>query len=1016
MIRAKQRFEAAPSTEELPVCLFQLLIQCRWMRARDLFLSSQLTSQEVDKLLGEYGFQDTEQADQYLQRIAERVGFGERLAELGSSLLDSLSRAADPDAALLHLTTFFESTPNAPNLVSYLEESPSALHMLVQTLGASSFLAQVLFRNPEYFYWLQEEDGLRRTEGSDYFLAQAGEMIRPFDGKEDSLDALRRLRRREMLRIGSQDILRTARLEDTVRQISHLTDAILKTTFEILARETLPSHSPFAVLALGKLGGHELNFSSDVDLIYIYDHEQDRDQMLRFARDYTRSLSEHTPEGRLYRVDLRLRPMGQSGEIAYSLDACRHYYETWADTFDRLALIKCRWVAGDADLGNRFVELIQDFVYKRYLDTAAVEEIGWLKRRIDQELAAGRKERNIKYGLGGIREIEFFVQAFQLLSGGQQPAIRSANTLEALDLLVDNGLISVDDHKTLQQAYRFWRNLEHKLQLVYDLQTHVLPDDESELTRCARRMGYQDSEKDEAPRTALEVFLHDLEHQRQAAHQIFSSLFEAEKPVGLQEVVLNSQMDRQEAIAKIEAEGIGQAAEFYEGIVLLQQAPSFPHSPGRIRNLLANLVPLLVEHTSLTEHPRNLFARLDRFAESLGSRASLYSELVENREFRNRFLKILGSGEFLSETLIYSPELLDSVSKLPPPGISYNELERTVHRVVSAGRKADYGLRLFKRREEFKVGLYDLFHKSPLQSRRWLSELADLCVRWTAFSICDDSGELAQEDFSLLALGKLGGQELTYHSDLDLILVFDQQKTSTAQESFSELLRRVHDELELYTELGRSYKLDLRLRPEGKYGALAIPCQSLAEYFRTRAEPWERLAYVKLRALDGFSHGIDLNSLIWEKPFSTEEVIELNRIRMRKEVEIGAEQHSSRFDFKVGYGGLMDIQFVVQYLQIQHGVKETNTLQACHQLVAEGYLDEAAGDTLGQGQKFLFSLETMQRLLQERPSNTLSKEASPNDLLARFLDVESGKALLERYLSEREKIRAVYRQFFPADD
>ena len=334
---------------------------------------------------------------------------------------------------------------------------------------------------------------------------------------------------------------------------------------------------------------------------------------------------------------------------------------------------------------------------------------------------------------------------------------------------------------------------------------------------------------------------------------------------------------------------------------------------------------------------------------------------------------------------------------------------------MSAGRKPEYGLRLFKRREEFKVGLHDLFHDRPLQSRRWLSELADLCVRWTASTICRDSPELAQEDFSLLALGKLGGQELTYHSDLDLILVFDQQNTSTAQESFSELLRKVHDELELYTELGRSYKLDLRLRPEGKYGALAIPRQRLEEYFRTRAEPWERLAYVKLRALDGFSQGLDLDSLIGEKPFSAEEVKELNRIRMRKEVEIGAETNSSRYDFKVGRGGLMDIQFVVQYLQIQQGVKGANTLQACHQLVAEGYLDEVAGDILSQGQKFLFSLETIQRLLQERPSNTLSKEPASNHLLAHFLDVESGEALLERYLSERERIRAIYRQFFPAD-
>ncbi len=536
------------------------------------------------------------------------------------------------------------------------------------------------------------------------------------------------------------------------------------------------------------------------------------------------------------------------------------------------------------------------------------------------------------------------------------------------------------------------------------------------MTRCARRMGYQDIKKDDVIYPALEAFSHDFETHSQAVNQLFSSLFKSEEPVGLQEVVLNSQMDSRKAIAKIEKEGIDQAEEFYEGIALLRQTPSFPYSPRRTRNLLANLVPLLTKHTALMKHPRHLFANLDRFAESLGSRTNLYSEMIENKNFRNRLLQILSSSEFLSEILIRNPELLDSISNLPSPKISYTELKKTIELAMSTDKSSIHGLYLFKRREEFKVGLQDIFHHSPLQSRLWLSELADLSVQWTASSLCDNNPKLSTQDFSILALGKLGGKELTYHSDLDLILIFDQKKISATEKYLSKLLQEIQTNLELHTELGRCYKLDLRLRPEGKYGALAIPYQRLEQYFKTRIEPWERLAYVKSRVLEGFSQNIDLTSLIWEKPFSVEEIKTLNHIRMRQETEIGKEKNSNHYNFKVGRGGLADIQFIVQYLQIQNKIKGANTLYACSRLVDKGYLNKTAGTILSQWQKFLFSLETTQRLLQENSSNKISKNPSDNAMLADFLNIKSGETLLEQYLSTREQIRTIYRQFFQFDN
>ena len=243
----------------------------------------------------------------------------------------------------------------------------------------------------------------------------------------------------------AQDILDFCTPDQTARQVSHLADAVLERTFDLLAPSGLESKSDFSVLALGKLGGEELNFSSDVDLLYVRADGTDFGRTARFARDLTGALSTITAEGRLYRVDLRLRPMGRSGEIVYSLDAYRSYYQTWGDTPDRLALIKCRQVAGSAALGGKLVAIVQEeFVYKRYLDFAAIEEVRWLKRRAERQSEQGGSETwDVKLGRGGIREIEFFAQAFQLLYGGSQPGLRTPNTLDALDRLLDGGLISL---------------------------------------------------------------------------------------------------------------------------------------------------------------------------------------------------------------------------------------------------------------------------------------------------------------------------------------------------------------------------------------------------------------------------------------------------------------------------------------------------------------------------------------------------------------------------------------------
>ena len=981
------------------------------MHARDLILSPQLSAEQVRAFLTGYGFQHPDQSDRQLQQIADRVGDHRLLAGIAGPLLEQAGKTADPDAALLRLERLFERIPNPLGLLGFLQAQPQALEILIQILGTSAHLAQLLLRNPEYFYWLLEEDRLDYVEGRRYFQDHAKEAVLPFDSPELAIDALRRYQRRESLRIATQDIREGSNSATTALQLSYLAESLLKQLFLILAKELLPSPTGFAVLALGKLGGEELNFSSDIDLIYLRGDDTDAQLMARFARTFTQTLGAFTEEGRLYRVDLRLRPMGSAGEIIYSLEAYAAFTETWADTLDRLALLKTRYVAGDPQLGSRFLQSISDFVYKKYLDQGAVEEIRWLKRKIDREL--GRREtsnRDIKLGSGGIREIEFFVQTFQLLYGGSTPGIRTPQTLSALDRLLEHEFIEENDHQVLRKAYLFLRDLEHKLQLVEDLQTHELPSLDSELARCAHRLGFRTAPGEEDP---VERFRRHLEGHQQGVRRIFETLFEtASKRRGLEELVLNPVLSEDEGSAILKTHGIQDPLPILEGIQMLKGATAFPYSPSRLRNLLANLVPHLIVFGRVTPEPNLLFNRLDRFCSSLGSRASLYTELIENPTLRERLLTILSSSDFLSETLIRRPELLDAISTPVPSEADPGALSRLEEQAQIKGEALRDTLRLFKRREEFKLALGDLFEPGQNNSRFALSQLADVCVSHCFQELLKESPELRSERFALLALGKLGGQELTYHSDLDLLLVFESRQSTPLGEGFARLLKSLRHEMEAYTELGQAYRLDFRLRPEGGLSSLAVAFGSLEKYFEERVQPWERLAYVKLRPILSFGSPFPVESLIWKKPFSTSECSELGRIRLRKELEIGKEKVSGCHDFKVGRGGLMDIQFVVQYLQIQHQVRERGTLEAIQTLTQKGHLDQKNSTVLQSALQFLFAVEAMQRLLHERSTNTLSQEGVQSATLARLLGFKSASALLDQYQLVTDSTRQVYRRFF----
>lgn len=524
-----------------------------------LLLASGLTPAGAAELLAPYRLTDLKLADVNLQSMAGEPRTRQLLARVLGELLASLAQTADPDQGLTHWDRFLQAGLNRSQLLDYLNGTPRILHLLCTIFGNSPAMAQTLIRDPLLVYWLAEEQALTRRPSREMLAASLRMMLANVKAAELQLDALRRFRRRETLRIGVRDLLKLADVPETTAALTDLACVLIQAAYEIadagLNQEYgKPRHKDssgrlvetgFAVIAMGKLGGGELNFSSDVDLLYVYASENgatspagrtgqkessraisNEEYFERLGRDVTKALADVTPEGHVFRVDLRLRAEGTSGQLARSLDRYAQYYRTRGEQWERMALLKAWPVAGDRSVGEAFLSRISSFVYDGAEDrepAAIIGQVKAVKDMIDAKMAGrGQERRNVKLGRGGIREIEFIVQAAQILCGGKRPDLRDRSTMGALAKLARHRLLSSKDRQALERAYVFLRDVEHKLQMVHDLQTHALPESPDELARCAIRLGYSAADR----RAAGRKFLADHRRHTANVHRIFRSLFD----------------------------------------------------------------------------------------------------------------------------------------------------------------------------------------------------------------------------------------------------------------------------------------------------------------------------------------------------------------------------------------------------------------------------------------------------------------------------------------------------------
>ena len=998
------------------------------VQPRDIFLARDLSEAAAAQFLRASGFGDPEAADRHLQQLAEDLPTRLALGDLAESLFDHLGAAPDPDAALVGFCRYMATRTPKSSFIGYLLDDPRALEVLAVLLGSSPFLSEILIRSPEYFHWLQGELDRSPPDRIEY----KRELDRLWS--EDSTDtrrrdALNRFQRREMLRIAGRDLLGKDTLRSTTEQLSNLAVAVAHGALRVAMAE-LGDEDPlpgvFAVIGMGKLGGRELNYSSDIDLIYIYepaepDNGSAHDRFQKLGRRLTALLGEHTAEGYLYRVDLRLRPMGQRGGLVYSLAQCAQYYEGMGETFERFALIKARPVAGDAALGQRFVEMVRPFVYRRYLDHAAIEELARYKARADREHARHEAtERNVKVGRGGIREIELFTQVFQLIYGADAPDLRDGNTLSALATLDRRGFVDEAVRADLQSAYEFLRKVEHRLQIVQETQTHSLKDSDRELQLLARRIGLETT----ARLTA------ELDRHRGRVHDIYARLLERRSDdAGFQARqlfrLLAGEMSESDAIDHLHAGGIAVADDALRAIRALDDLPSHAHSRSTTRNLLANLLASILPDVASGVTSPTALMRLGTIVDRSGAAATLYRSLLESDDLRARLLAVLDAGDLFAERLARFPELLDSlvVPALGPDafGVAVRSAFGELASPDATLETSRDPLRRIKTIEEFKALVEWLSVGQLDRLTDKLSTIADVAVDTAAHrAAAERLPDAGDATWVVLALGKLGGRELTVHSDLDLVFVYQGDPGDAARfERHQRFIRTLHEFLEARTSFGSAYALDARLRPEGKKGALSVPLVAFRRYLDERAEIWERMAWTRSRVVAGDAALADeVRATVADFVYATwssEIPAYASHMRSRIERELSDEAQGDRLDFKRGRGGLVDIDFLVQTLQLREGPENdefrgVGTRQLLRAWPDTSFIDRGDADALRDAHLFLRALETAVRIEADASVSTISTSPADLDRIARRLSIDpaTGTALLDRYRATTGTVRTIF--------
>jgi glutamate-ammonia-ligase adenylyltransferase len=881
----------------------------------------------------------------------------------------------------------------------------------------SRFLGREITRNPSVLEYLVKSEFSNKQKPINELLREAREISANSPNHRQFLSNIREYKYRELSRIVLKDIKNSNIFVQTMEELSDLASAIVNSVLLFHAKDNEKILDDFVVIAMGKLGGKDLNLSSDIDLIYLFKSSESNESVFKFAENITKTLSSRSEEGFLYRVDLGLRPGGGKSPIAVSLEGSLEHYYYWGDTWERGALIKASPIAGNIELGNQFIGEIENFIYKRHLDFASIEDIKEMKSKLDSLHKTG----DVKLGKGGIREIEFFVNAFQLIHGGAIKELRSNSTLQTLEILKNSKLISDDIYKTLVPSYIFLRKTEHFIQLVDEKQTHALPSKSEDVDKLAKRMGFKNQNQFSKKYTEI----------TKAVSDIYNKLFlESSKKIEesgkefweLADFLTEGHISEEQVLGKLSELGFKDPKSAIVIIEILLN-PKKSGLTQRGRSLSKKIIPVLLKYVISSANPDSSLRNVERFTSSIGSRSSIYSVLLENPDICALLSKLFSTSAYLSGFLIKHPEYLDiltmrSVWKdYKTTEEMTSDLSEIIKNEPDFEHKLD-SLRRFKHVETLKLSMRYLNNELDTEYiGNYISMIAEAVLNVGLQIALKEmkSVKNKKSEIVVIGMGKLGGKEMGYNSDLDIIFVYK----GNDHEYYSKLGQKLISVLSIPTGEGFAFKIDMGLRPSGYAGALVSSLDSFKNHHKTSAMLWERQALLKARYVAGNKQlgkkvMSTIESFVYKKRLDADSIKEISRLRKRMELEL-AKETQSKFNIKTGHGGLVDIDFIVQSLQLKYGseskrVRQTNTLEALNSLFKEKIINQNNYNILSSGYKYLRKLENAVRLIQDKASSDIYE--TDFDKAGELIFGESGKSLLKRYKTTTKKIRKIYNSYF----
>jgi glutamate-ammonia-ligase adenylyltransferase len=978
--------------------------------------------------------------------------------------LDALIREL-PDAEAASL--FYERVAGSDARAARLFERDPALAADALALAAwSPFLGTTLEQNPDYLTWLARERAASRVRT----VEELGESLARFALTHSSLDPqvmLARFRRRELLRVYLHDIRRTTTLVETTEELSNLADAVLGYALGLAQQELENLYGApqcadergrittagLVIVALGKLGSRELNYSSDVDLLFLYSEDGEtsgsgergavtnREFFCKLAERVTRAVGQPSGEGAAYRVDLRLRPHGRVGALAVSLSEALRYYGAQAQAWELQALIRSRAAAGSTGLFERFAAGVRGHVFRRDVTThEALAHVREAKRKIDRHHGSVGRGFNVKLGTGGIREIEFVAQALQLAHGGRDPWLQAPHTLIGLGRLADRGLLTVRERSELSDAYIFLRTLEHRLQMEHGLQTHTVPEDAARRSLFARRMNFA------GPR-ALADFDRALKehtsHVSRAFARVFGTAVAGPHAAGVEDQTDGRGFDTEAHGEAALPEAFGQeaalakaartAASVFARRLSHGEGEALAAEAGAVGDRAGAVSAVLRAEAAGSLNPRRSLSLIARIAASLdkseGGGGALASECLPE------LARLCGASEVFGEMIASDPALLLPHLCTPLEAVRGRDHRSLLRAAVDPEQEFGAALAALRRAWScllVEIGVHDAGGRLALgESNRLQNALAAAAVNVALLvarrELARRAGPLlAGPRLAVLGLGRFGSGGTDFGSDLDLVLVYDPEVPSpvrglTREEAYARLAELAVTALSSLTREGYLYRVDLRLRPDGGKGALVSSSRAFVHYLSERADVWEWLAYVKLRAAAG---DMELGRLVEREARAAVHRaalaadpetlrVETRRVRERLEREGGRRDAGRGADIKFGAGGMLDVYFAARYLQLRDDLPDEgddrSTAATLARLREAGTLEEDDAETLCAGYSLLRRLDHGLRLLVGRTTRLPAAPDHPvlNDL-ARLAGLDTPAALTQELSTHMAAVRRAY--------